>query len=528
MFIMVLLLIVINLWENMPALAKSCDVDTEALLAIVSSKVKKGAVVVEAVVEAFEEIEGNASIGLMLDYLDCIVLATNTGSLYYCQSEKESIFVFASERYILNKLIKKKRFSHLFSEEDIDQLSAGQGYIIDTKGFSFSSFSLGQRNEINEGDSRIDPILDIINWQDDGCAKGIGQSVSRTAYPDDIDRHYCDCKEHVDAVKRCSKCVLPETVPFIEFDDEGVCNYCYNHEKIQYRGKDVLFSELDRYRKKENGPNCIVSLSGGRDSCYALHYLKNECNMRPIAYTYDWGMVTDLARRNSSRMCGKLGVEHIIVSADIVWKRNNIKKNVEAWLQRPQLGTIPLFMAGDKQYYYYANQIKSQTGIDFLIMAENKYEKTNFKTGFCGIREKKNRPGYDLSLIDQLRLVSYYGKAFISNPRYLNASLLDSLWAFYAYYSGSSHNYINLFQYFPWEEKQVTSVLLEDYNWEIATDTSSTWRIGDGTAAFYNYIYYIVAGFTENDTFRSNQVREGILDRDEALVLVQKENYPSL
>ena len=48
--------------------------------------------------------------------------------------------------------------------------------------------------------------------------------------------------------------------------------------------------------------------------------------LNPIAYTYDWGMVTDIARRNQARLVGKLGVEHIIVSADITLKRNNIRK----------------------------------------------------------------------------------------------------------------------------------------------------------------------------------------------------------
>ena len=58
------------------------------------------------------------------------------------------------------------------------------------------------------------------------------------------------------------------------------------------------------------------------------------------------------------------------------------------------------------------------------------------------------------------------------------------------------------------------------------TDTDTTWRIGDGTAGFYNYIYYTIAGFTEHDTFRSNQVREGVLSREQALKLVEKENQP--
>jgi glutamine---fructose-6-phosphate transaminase (isomerizing) len=60
----------------------------------------------------------------------------------------------------------------------------------------------------------------------------------------------------------------------------------------------------------------------------------------------------------------------------------------------------------------------------------------------------------------------------------------------------------------------------------LATDTTSTWRIGDGTAAFYNYIYYNIAGFTENDGLRSNQIRQGVMTRERALELVKQENEP--
>ncbi|MDQ7813025.1 hypothetical protein, partial [Brevundimonas sp.] len=59
-----------------------------------------------------------------------------------------------------------------------------------------------------------------------------------------------------------------------------------------------------------------------------------------------------------------------------------------------------------------------------------------------------------------------------------------------------------------------------------APDTNTTWRIGDGTAAFYNYVYYTVAGFSEHDTFRSNQIREGQITRAEAMVRIEDENRP--
>ena len=88
------------------------------------------------------------------------------------------------------------------------------------------------------------------------------------------------------------------------------------------------------------------------------------------------------------------------------------------------------------------------------------------------------------------------------------------------------HNYFRLYNYIPWNEETVNRTLLEEYDWEISPDTESTWRIGDGTAPFYNYIYYRVAGFTENDTLRSNQIREGMLSREKALELALRDNRP--
>ena len=48
-------------------------------------------------------------------------------------------------------------------------------------------------------------------------------------------------------------------------------------------------------------------------------------------------------------------------------KGKNIRQNILAWLKRPDLGMVPLFMAGDKYFFYYTEQLKKQTGIDLNI-----------------------------------------------------------------------------------------------------------------------------------------------------------------
>jgi hypothetical protein len=118
----------------------------------------------------------------------------------------------------------------------------------------------------------------------------------------------------------------------------------------------------------------------------------------------------------------------------------------------------------------------------------------------------------------------YYAKQYILNPRYFNASLFDTLFAFYSTYVARD-NFVYLYHYIPWDEAEIAQTLRQ-YGWEDAGSTQNTWRIGDGTAAFYNYIYHTIAGFSEHDTFRSNQIRAGVISRSEALKLIEKDNRP--
>ena len=56
----------------------------------------------------------------------------------------------------------------------------------------------------------------------------------------------------------------------------------------------------------------------------------------------------------------ELGVENIIVAADISLKRKNIRMNLEAWLKSPNLGMMAMLTAGDKHFFRYAEEMKKQ------------------------------------------------------------------------------------------------------------------------------------------------------------------------
>jgi glutamine---fructose-6-phosphate transaminase (isomerizing) len=329
----------------------------------------------------------------------------------------------------------------------------------------------------------------------------------------------------VNRIVRCKKCVLPSTHPFINFDSNGVCNFCRSHKSIKLKNKSIFRNKLIN-----TNPNKIMlGLSGGRDSSYALHLLAKDYDIKPITYTYDWGVNTNLSRRNVSRMCGELGVENILIAADIRKKRKNVKMNLLAWLKNPHPGLLPLLMAGDKQFISNAKLIKEEREIEKEIFAFNLHEKTQFKEDFTGVKmwndTDNDSYGEDLGITKQLQMIFFYVKQGIVNPRLINTSLIDTAKGFLNYYH-SKVSIIQLFEYNDWDEDSMNNSLRSGYDWEFANDTTTSWRIGDGTAAFYNLAYFLMAGFTENDVIRSNLIREKKLTRGKALSLISSENIP--
>ena len=481
--------IVVNEKEIWDALSvqRQLTIDSETIVAIAEEHINNLGEISDLPSKILHKCKGIIACALIVPSLGKLLLFSNNGSLYIGDSGEDKYF--ASERYGLE--------------------------------------IIGCKNIIQIVNTAV--ILDIPKSSNDFIITDIQKRVENLI-PEFI---YNSQQEQLleykkIEIKRCTKCVLPETMPFIKFDEQGVCNYCKNYKSRNTpKPKEELFELVKPYRRNGKDLDCIVPFSGGRDSCYGLHLIVEELKMKPVTYTYDWGMVTDLGRRNISRMCAQLGVENIIVAADISLKRKNIRMNLEAWLKSPHLGMMAMLTAGDKHFFRYVEDIKKQTGINLNLWGVNPLEVTHFKTGFLGIEpDFEEKKVYSNGVMKQLR---YHSKRFLTmtkSPGYFNSSLWDTLSGEYHRSFTDKKDYYHLFDYWRWDEDQVNDCLLNVYDWEKAVDTPTTWRIGDGTAAFYNYVYYTVAGFTEHDTFRSNQIREGQMTREKALLLLEEENRP--
>ena len=131
---------------------------------------------------------------------------------------------------------------------------------------------------------------------------------------------------------------------------------------------------------------------------------------------------------------------------------------------------------------------------------------------------------YNYDFINKIKLFFWYFKNFIENPSYINGALLDNLNAFVSSFIAKD-DFLHFYNYENWNESEINKVLENEYGW--VSDKSygkNQWRSGDGQTAFNNFVYYNLAGFSEYDQFRSNQIREGLITRDKAIELVEMDN----
>jgi len=453
-------------------------------------------------IEYLKNTTGNYSVALQVRNENKIIISSNCGSLYYYFDE--NFFCFASEKNILHDflLISKLFDSNKVVKRDIIQC-LNKTIVYDKDKNSLSLIS-------HEETKNIDNNLNI-----------------NTELNLNVFNNFQFQEKKLKNLKKCTKCILPETYPHIHFDKDGICNYCLNYEKQIFLGEDALNNYLKKFRSNSDKPDCIVGLSGGRDSCYGLHLLKTKYGLNPVAYTYDWGLTTDISRVNAAKVCGKLGVEHIIRSADIEKKRKYVNLNLFSWLKRPHLGMLPIIQAGDKGFYDYGRKLSKELNINLVVHCTgHQLEQREFFLGFAGISQKlkNNQRMFSYNIKTKLKMLYWYSLQFILNPSYINSALLDNFNGFLASFVRKD-DFLHLFNYEPWNEAEIQKVLNEQYNWQ--DDVSygkNQWRMGDGQTAFNNFVYYMIAGFSEYDNFRSNQIREGTLSRDEALELCHEDN----
>jgi N-acetyl sugar amidotransferase len=118
-------------------------------------------------------------------------------------------------------------------------------------------------------------------------------------------------------IKRCSRCIYDERVAYIAFDENGVCNYCHQLEKLKKEygtgtkeGEAKFAKIVEQIKKDGKGKkyDCIIGVSGGTDSSYML-YLTKKWGLRPLAVHYDNTWNSAIATENIRKVLTALDID---------------------------------------------------------------------------------------------------------------------------------------------------------------------------------------------------------------------------
>jgi len=143
----------------------------------------------------------------------------------------------------------------------------------------------------------------------------------------------------------CSRCIVDTTVPGHNFDSQGVCAFCRLHDKLEAQFplneegekiKQNFIKQIQR-RGKRNKFDCVIGISGGRDSTYTLYLCKKVWGLRPIAVHFNDGFGNPMAGENMKKACQKLGVELRTISSD--WRESKDLRIAYLKASTPDLGT---------------------------------------------------------------------------------------------------------------------------------------------------------------------------------------------
>lgn len=154
----------------------------------------------------------------------------------------------------------------------------------------------------------------------------------------------------------CTKCIMPDTRPGITFDERGVCIACQNNELKKHINWDERMQELkalcDKYRRKESGQyDCIIAVSGGKDSHYQVYIMKEVMNMNPLLITVeDFFTMTEAGKHNVKNISEAFGCNLVAFKPNrragkIISRYMFEKYGRPLWYVDRLLYTVPLYYA---------------------------------------------------------------------------------------------------------------------------------------------------------------------------------------
>lgn len=320
-------------------------------------------------------------------------------------------------------------------------------------------------------------------------------------------------------LRYCTRCCMPETNEGMSFDEMGICKACRSQEekiRIDWALKQEQLGEILEQAKAEAGDNydCMVPISGGKDSAFQLHVLTRVYGMRPLAVTFSHNWFSKTGWENLWNVVEKLNVDHIMYTP----KRGLVNNMARQ--------SLPLI--GDSCWHCHAGilsfplQVAVKFGIKFMIWGESPADFSGRDTYFD--QKYSMKTAVDIADIFMKGSIRTGPDAMISDKiskaelRMMYPPTRDELIA-----SGIKAIYLG--DYVFWDHERQTEFLVKEYGWKEDKVEGSYKRyksVECRMPGVHDYAKFVKRGFGRASDFASQDVRAGLMTREEGFEIAAK------
>ena len=328
------------------------------------------------------------------------------------------------------------------------------------------------------------------------------------------------------AVKWCTQCLYPSlSATPMEFDESGVCMGCrmagvrVDTPAHEWQRRKGILEEIMHSARCTDGTrhDCVIGVSGGKDSYFQTHYVKNVLGYNPLLVTYYGNNYTAPGERNLRRMAEVFDVDHIIYSPGVglLKKLNRLGFEIMGdmnWHNHIGIATLPI-------------RIAAQNRIPLVIYGEHGY------ADLCGQFSMN-----DFVEWTYRNRLEHFGRGYDWNYMVGREGITAAQMSPYQYPSDPELyelglRTIYLGNYIPWDGNANAKLMHELHGFEFGDlPFERTYRRASNLDDMHengahDYLKFIKFGYGRCTDHASKDVRLNILDREEGIARVRRYDH---
>ena len=320
-------------------------------------------------------------------------------------------------------------------------------------------------------------------------------------------------------IKYCKNCVFPETKPDLSFNQDWICSACetafLKSNKIDWKERGNEFKKIiKKYKKEGIGYDCLIPISGGKDSTYQSYFMKEVCGMNPLCVCFETTFATDLGKQNLDNI-SKLGIDvihfkknHPVYKSMVIDSFKRVGD--EMWPNHIGIYTIPVMFA-------------VKMNIPLIIWGEN----SQMEYGGPDARSVESRILNRQWLEEFGGLLGYRIEDMIGVNNITKKDLTP-----YFYPTDEEINRVGvrglfLGSYFFWDaRKQVEIIKKKGFKIKEDGPSEGTYtnyeNLDEKLVGLHDYLKFVKYGFGRTTDHACIDIRNNRMNRDEAIDIVNK------